>query len=119
MAVNIVKRNGSYAPLSATYYKDEVLVDVGPLAELLYVRGLAFCAEVLSDGHISDTQFSRFVGGGIPQAKRHAQRLVDSDLWQRNGNGYIVRSWLKWNASREEIREKQRKDSERKTGGQR
>jgi hypothetical protein len=116
MAVNQVKRNGSYAPLSAHYYKDDAMAEAGEKAELLYVRGLAFCADVLSDGHISDVQLSRFVGVGMRDAKTRAERLVEVGLWERNGSGYIVRQWLRWNRSRDEIEAKQRADSARKVG---
>lgn len=125
MPVNQIKRNGSYAPLSAHYYKDDAIAEAGPMAELLYVRGLAFCADVLSDGFISDTQLARFVGNGIPAFRKHAERLVLAGLWEKaedslfgaEGCGYRVRSWAKWNLTKAEIQAKQRKDSERKGGG--
>lgn len=114
MAVNSVRRNGSYAPLSAHYYKDDAIDEAGPDAELLYVRGLAFCADVLSDGFISDRQLVRFVGVGMDDAAERAKRLVAVDLWERVDGGYRVRSWLDWNRSREEITERQAKDAQRK-----
>lgn len=125
MAVNQIRRNGSYAPLSAHYYKDDAIADAGPMPELLYVRGLAFCADVLSDGFISDTQLSRFVGVGIPSVRKHAERLVLCGLWEKaepglfgsEGVGYVITAWAKWNLTRAEIQEKQRKDAERKAGG--
>ena len=115
---NKVRRNGSYAPLSARYYKDDAIIAAGERAELLYVRGLAFCAEVLSDGFISDLQLSRFVGAGMTGVKARAGALVDSGLWFRDEDrgGYLVTSWLKWNQSKDEISEKLRTDSARKTG---
>ena len=82
----------SDAPLSAHYYKDDAVADAGPMAELLYVRGLAFCADVLSDGYISDTQLTRFVGvrdfhgpGSTPTGP------CKVDLWIRDDGGYRVR----------------------------
>lgn len=125
MAVNQVKRNGSYAPLSAHYYKDDAIAEAGPMAELLYVRGLAFCADVLSDGFISDTQLARFVGVGIPQPRKHAERLVLVGLWEKaqpdllgsEGTGYVVKAWAKWNLTKSQIQDKQRKDADRKAGG--
>jgi hypothetical protein len=119
MAVNRIRRNGSYAPLSSAYYKDDSLAAVGPMAELLFCRGLAFCAEVLSDGFISDTQLSRFVGAGIPNVAKHAEQLAtvggcDKSPWIRDGSGYRVRQWLKWNYSRDEIKAKQDTDNARK-----
>lgn len=116
MTVNKIRRNGSYAPLSAHYYKDDAIADAGERAELLYVRGLAFSADVLKDGFISDTQVVRFVGVGMNDAKRRAAKLVELGLWIRDedAGGYWVSAWNKWNQSVEEIREKQAKDAERK-----
>jgi hypothetical protein len=122
VTVNQPKRNGSYAPLSSAYYKDDALAEAGPTAELLYVRGLAFCAEMLSDGEISELQLERFVAVGIRGWRAAAGRLCDvggpeKSPWVRTPCGYRVRQWLKWNASREEIKHKQAGDAARKRGG--
>lgn len=118
MPNNRVRRNGSYAPLSARYYKDDAIAEAGEKAELLYVRGLAFCAEMLSDGFISDIQLTRFVGVGLGNVAGRAQVLVAVGLWVRDDErgGYWIRSWQKWNQSREEITEKLREDAARKSG---
>ncbi len=114
MALNKIRRNGSYAPLSAHYYKDDAIDEAGESAELLYVRGLAFCADVLSDGFISDRQLVRFVGVGMFDAPDRATRLVEVGLWERSEGGYWVRSWLGWNRSRAEITDSMAKDRGRK-----
>ena len=114
MAVNKIRRNGSYAPLSAHYYKDDAVDEAGLDAELLYVRGLAFCADVLSDGFISDRQLVRFVGVGMTDAMDRAKRLVAVGLWEVVDGGFVVRSWLDWNRSRAEITDYQAKDAARK-----
>lgn len=118
MPNNKVRRNGSYAPLSARYYKDDAVATAGEKAELLYIRGLAFCAEVLSDGFISDIQLTRFVGVGMTGVASRAKKLVDVELWIRDDDagGYWIASWLKWNQSKDEIGEKLQRDSERKVG---
>lgn len=124
MAVNQIKRNGSYAPLSAHYYKDDAIIRAGERAELLYLRSLAFCADVLSDGFISDMQLARFVGVGLSGVNARAQRLVEVGLWERAepglfGNddaGFVVKAWPKWNLTKAEIQAKQRRDAERKAG---
>lgn len=114
MAVNKARRLGSYAPLSAHYYKDDAIAQAGEAAELLYVRGLAFCADVLSDGFISDVQVTRFVGVGMKSLQPRIQRLLDAGLWSRVDGGYWVNAWLKWNRSNEEITRLQQKDAARK-----
>lgn len=113
---NKVRRNGSYAPLSTHYYKDDALAMAGERAELLYVRGLAFCADVLSDGFISDLQLTRFVGAGLTGVKVRAEALGEFGLWLRDDEncGWWVRSWGKWNMTRAEISTKLKEDAERK-----
>lgn len=116
MPVNKIRRNGSYAPLSAHYYKDDALAEAGERAELLYVRGLAFCADVLSDGFISDSQLARFVGVGMTDPKRRAERLIAVGKWRRDDDagGYWVVSWHKWNLTKAEIQQRQKVDAARK-----
>lgn len=120
MAVNQVRRNGSFAPLSAGYYDDDAVIAAGEKAEVLFTRGLAFAARKPADGFITDLQLTTFRLAGV---KARAQRLVEVGLWERVeddllgvGSGYRIRSWLKHNASKAEIEEKQRRDADRKRG---
>lgn len=110
----MARRLGPYAPLSATYAHDDAIIEAGEQAELLYVRGLAFCAASESDGFITKAQLKRFVGAGMDNVMDRAERLVEVGLWEEDGGGYVVRAWLKWNASAEELGRARRKDRERK-----
>ena len=116
MANNKTRRNGSYAPLSCHYYKDDAIAGLCNKAELLYVRGLAFCADVLSDGFISDVQLSRFVAVGIAGHTTLARDLDRVGLWISDDDegGYWVKSWEKYNLLKSEITEKLKRDSARK-----
>jgi hypothetical protein len=118
MVANRVRRRGSYAPLSAHYYKDDAIMRVGEKAELLFVRGLAFGADVLKNGFISDLQLEHFVGVGMRDAKARAAKLCEVNLWVRDDDegGYWVSSWLEWNLSAEQISDKLKADSARKGG---
>lgn len=107
-------RLGPYVKLSATYYQDDAMLTVSPEAELLYVRGLAFCAGQMSDGFISDAQL-KLVGVGIRSCTRRAAELQESGLWLRVDGGYVARSWQKWNKTAEEIGAERRRDRERKS----
>ena len=93
--VNQIRRNGSFAPLSAHYYDDDAVIAAGEKAEVLYLRSLA---------------------SGVTA---RAQRLVEAGLWERVDGGYRITAWLKHNASKAEIEEKQRRDAARKRGGPR
>lgn len=122
MAVNQIRRNGSFAPLSANYYDDDAIIAAGEKPELAYLRGLAFAARRPLDGFISDRQLATL---RLPGITARAKVLVEVGLWVPaeddllgTGTGYRIRSWLKHNASKDEIEAKQRKDAERKRGGQ-
>ena len=108
------KSLGAYAPLSATYSDDDAILEVGERAELLFVRALAFCSASQSDGFITDRQLSAKVGAGLPGVPARARALVDAGLWERVEGGYVVRSWLKWNKSAEQIGRARKQDRERK-----
>lgn len=118
MPANKARGRGSYAPLSAHYYLDDAIARAGEAAELLFLRGLAFTAGVLSDGVITDAQLDRGPGVGMPDAEERAERLVEVGLWERIDGGYHIRSWLDWNWSRERILEAAAKDAARKSPGQ-
>lgn len=109
------RRLGPYTPLSATYYRDDAVLEVGERAELLYVRGLAFCADSNSDGFITDRQLAAVVGIGLRDAAARARALVDVGLWERVDGGYQVRAWLKWNRSAAAIGRERARDRDRKT----
>lgn len=115
MAIERVRRVGPYAPLSATYYQDDDIAEAGEGAELLYLRGLAFGASrPHQDGFISETQLHRYAGVGMEGVTERAARLVDVGLWERVEGGYVVRAWLKWNKSADEIGSYRSQDRERK-----
>jgi hypothetical protein len=116
VTVNKIRRNGSYAPLSAHYYKDDAIQEAGEKAEVLFTRGMAFCADVLSDGFISDRQL-RIVGVGLSGVTKRAEALAAVGLWRRDQErgGYWLTSWLKWNRSRDEIEMLAKTDRGRKS----
>lgn len=109
-----MRRRTNYACLSQSYYRDEALTGCTPMAELLFVRAIAFCREQSSDGHFTDAQLTWYVGVRIPQPEKHAQQLVDAGLWERTEGGYFVRSFLAWNSSAEEVEQQRERDRSRK-----
>lgn len=119
-----VRRNGPYAPLSAHYARDDAILtldaDEDDLAELLFVRALAYCAgDPRLDGFISDTALR---AGVVVRRRRQqrvtdaAQRLADLGVWAREATGYRIRSWEKWNRTASEIETKRAVDRSRKGG---
>jgi hypothetical protein len=95
---------GLFVPLSVNYYDDPKIIDVGPMSELLYVRGLAFVKRAGSDGKISSNQL-RSITPRLTSVSRLVERVVDVGLWEANGNGWIVSGWSGWNRPTGEVSE--------------
>lgn len=108
------RRVGAYAKLLANYAADDAIIAAGEKAELLFVRGLAFCATSDSDGYITDGQLLRVVGAGMRDAVARAKTLVREGLWERVEDGYQVRSWMKIHETAEEKGRARATDRERK-----
>lgn len=108
------RRVGAYAKLLANYAQDDAIIAAGEKAELLFIRGLAFCATADSDGYITDGQVERVVGAGMRDARARARALVEHGLWEQADGGYQVRSWVKIHESAEEKGRIRRTDRERK-----
>lgn len=87
---------GLYVPLDVGYFDDDKIIEVGPMAELLYLRSIAFAKRDGRDGLIRDSQLTT-VGARIPRARLAAERLIEVGLWERNGTGIYVAAWLQHN----------------------
>lgn len=109
-----LKRVGAYAKLLANYASDDAIIEAGEAAELMFVRGLAFCATSDADGYITDAQVTRYVGAGMRDAPKRAARLADVGLWERVDGGYVVRSWTKIHDTAETKGRRRKADRERK-----
>ena len=107
------KSKGAYVPLAAQYFMDDAILEAGPDAELLFVRMLSFLASIPSDGFITDRQVA-IVAGGLRAPQRRVQALLNVGLIEQVSGGFLVRSWLKWNRSADEVGKLLAKDRERK-----
>jgi hypothetical protein len=91
--------SGLYVPLDVEFASDDKIMRAGPLAELLYVRGLAFCKRTMSDGVITREQLA-IVARGIGKPYWQAARLVEEGLWNATGSGWEVVTFLRRNKSK-------------------
>lgn len=114
MPPSSARRVGAYGKLLANYAADDAVMDAGEAAELLFVRGIAFCSTSDSDGYMTEEQVRRYVGAGMRDAKRRAERLVEVGLWLRVEGGYVARSHTKIHETAEEKGYKLKTDRERK-----
>jgi hypothetical protein len=88
---------GLYVALDVNYADDDKVIAAGPMAELLFVRSLAFAKRDRHDGRITDGQVRDVISARIPRHRLAVDRLVDVGLWERNGSGFYVSAWLKRN----------------------
>jgi hypothetical protein len=97
--------------LSDDFYDHPKLMAVGPHAELLYIRGLAWSNRNLTDGHIPYTQGRRLADyaedveeGGKPQLWHHlVDRLVNTGLWTTCEDGWQIHDYHDYQRSADEI----------------
>lgn len=85
--------------LQASYITDNKIVAIDDQrAELLYIRGLTFCKQNLTDGFIHKrliATFAPFTDDVLP--KELAAELVRVGLWRAVEDGWVVEAWLDWN----------------------
>lgn len=108
------KSNGPYAPLSATYFYDDAILEAGERAEILFVRTLAFLSSSASDGYVTERQLVKVIGAGLTRVPDRVRRLSSVGLISAAPGGFVVRSWSKWNKTAEEIGKYLKQDRERK-----
>lgn len=84
----------------------------GPEAAWLYVAGLCYCAQYLTDGRIPKTRVSRLTA--FPDGERLADRLMDAGLWEDAGDDYEVHDYLDFQPSGEEARARKKEISEKR-----
>jgi hypothetical protein len=87
---------GEFVPLDVNYAHDRALRAAGPMAELLFIRGLAYAKRGRAGGLVPDYDLS-VVGVGIPNPGKHAAALVREGVWEEVEGGWQIRSWSRWN----------------------
>jgi hypothetical protein len=88
---------GNYVPLDVNYARDIAVRKAGTNAELLYIRSLAYAKGARTSGFVSDFDLE-VVAVGMRAVKATAERLVEVGLWVRVEDGWLIRSWERWNA---------------------
>lgn len=92
---------GEFVPLSVDLAADPAILEVGPDAELLYVRALQYAKRQRTDGLVPKPALPRLTLG-LRRPTTLPKRLADAGLWEVVEGGWRIRSWLRWNLSLEE-----------------
>lgn len=96
-----------FVPLDSRFIFDEKLAQVGPQAELLFLRSLALAKIVDMDGIIPSESLS-MITRGMRSVNKQVALLLQFGLWTVGTNSvsqhsdntkpqYLIASWRKWN----------------------
>lgn len=92
---------GEFVPCDVNLSSDPAIMRAGPMAELLFRRGNEYAKKNERDGVLYEMELP-IVAFGITQPRKQADTLVRHRLWTKTDDGWIIRSFLKWNLSQEE-----------------
>lgn len=94
---------GEWTPLAVDFFEDPQVCQVGRDAALLYLAGLCYAQEHLTDGFIPDGAVRILAAKGWSKPTA-ARKLVDAGMWQPADGGYRVRAWSEWNKPADQVR---------------
>ena len=103
-----------FVKVDVFYQLDPKVMAVGPEAELMFLRGLAWSKARQTDGEVPMSAIS-FLGLGLRDDPMEiAGRLVIHGIWEATDDGYRVPfdKWSKWQVTREQVQEISKKRSE-------
>lgn len=104
----------AWARLDDTFYPHPKVRRAGNEAIGVHCRAISYSAGALTDGKIDRAWLSEVAGRSAAKVGR---ALVDSGLWELNGEGWVIHDYLEYNPSRAQVLEKRRAESERKARG--
>jgi hypothetical protein len=101
--------NSAWIRLSANYMNDPRIIQAGPNAELIWLRGLSVARQMKTDGLLSKTWMAH-VGRDIQNRQRSIHRLLEVGLWEETESGFSIPfdRWSRWQTTQDQI-EHQRK----------
>ena len=103
-----------FVKLSVRYRVDFAHTRTSPHAELLFLRGMAYCGLNNTGGSIPEVDLPGLATGLGRRYAALAAELEAGGYWQRSDTGWCVRSWDKWQHEFDQVAEKRRRDAERK-----
>lgn len=90
----------SWLKIESSVARNKKFMKAGPAPSWLWVCGLAYCQEGLTDGFIP-TEALPYLG--VKNAKQLASHLVKAGLWDETKGGWNVHDYLSHNRSSSEI----------------
>ena len=101
----------SYARVESSVRTNPKFITAGPAPSWLWLCGILYCQEALTDGFIADATIDYL---GVKNARRLAGHLVRAGLWEVVPGGWLIHHYLKHNKPAREV---ERIKKERAEGG--
>jgi len=101
----------AYIQIEANVRTHRKFLKAGPSASWLWVCGLGYCQEGLTNGHIPSSALN-FLGVPAAKVQKLAERLVDCQLWDKVRDGWQIHDYLEHNKSAEQVRATMRRRAE-------
>ena len=101
----------SYVRVESSVRTNRKFLQAGPAASWLWLCGLAYCQDTLTDGFIPGEAIQYL---GIERPYKLITKLVESGLWEEDANGWHIHDYLAHNKPAAEIN---RIKNERREGG--
>jgi hypothetical protein len=93
-----------WARLEDNYFTHAKVINLSKDAKLLDLAGIAFSARELRDGKLSRLDMRTAAAQvDVDDAMAAADELVAAGRWVKDGDGYAIHDYLKYNPSREEV----------------
>jgi hypothetical protein len=94
----------TWTKLDDTFLGDPKFLEIGPIAELAFVRGLVYCGRHLTDGLMPTKAMPEVCRGFSPEDVREVPlRLISVGLWVAVAGGYQVPNYLKYQPSKKKV----------------
>lgn len=91
----------TYAKVDDKFCEHPKVLDIGPLAEALWLRGLLYASRNTTDGFVPEGFVRRMAD--LPSGLDEANRLLEAGLWTQEPDGYHIHDYGEWQRSRAEI----------------
>lgn len=99
----------SWVKLDDHFWSNRKLERLSDKGYRLYMRGLGYCSQYLTDGILDATDL-RTLGA----TRKVVQELVEAEVWVPQGGHYRVHDYLEYNPTKENVLERRRKEAEKK-----
>jgi len=92
-----------WVKLDATYVEDEKVMAAGALAELVFIRSIAYCRRRVTDGYVSAAAVKSLTLGVPDAPETLVEALVVNELWDVCDGGWTVRNYEVWQQTKAKL----------------